>query len=575
MIEKNDEAFFTKESKTPFFNSTNNVGIQPKLTVGQPNDKYEKEADSMADTVVSNSSKPDIQNKEISSIQRESLATPLEDEKLGTAEQRMEEDKLVQEKPEGEAMEEPEEEMVSKMDEEKEEEEGEAVQTKSNTSSNTASSGLTQQIKKKTGKGEKLSKNTKGEMESSFRKDFSDVNIHTDKDAVNMNRELKAQAFTHGKDIYFNSGKYNPDTTEGKRLLAHELTHVVQQNKNIERKIQRDPLIINHRQFMEGELKLNHRAKRDILRRGNLLAGPDQAHIAVTRNSKLAYEISYTAPVDPYRWNILKRFIDNETVEIKAIDAATSFDTKIIRFANGQRSEAINRISLISLLAGGITLPTEAVLQAINPNQTLLASTNPNAHQIYYDSSSGGRGILGSNSLAHELFGHLWLATNGVQYQHGRNLAGTTNITDPLGRQYAGSVDDFIRNYAGASSTAFESPTQNVSQQFMLSSLVWIERNGETNITTDGNGAITGSFGTQWEILSGNYDVLRTNSGQAVNVTPNTSLNTTGIENRVVTWANALPPDKRTAFGNVLRAMTTNFGLNRRTRLANTVLNRL
>ena len=38
-----------------------------------------------------------------------------------------------------------------------------------------------------------------------------------------------SQAFTHGQDIYFNSGKYSPDTNEGKSLLAHELTHVVQQ----------------------------------------------------------------------------------------------------------------------------------------------------------------------------------------------------------------------------------------------------------------------------------------------------------------------------------------------------------
>jgi hypothetical protein len=47
-----------------------------------------------------------------------------------------------------------------------------------------------------------------------------------------MNRELGAQAFTHGNDIYFNSGKYKPGSTEGKQLLAHELTHVVQQRKS-------------------------------------------------------------------------------------------------------------------------------------------------------------------------------------------------------------------------------------------------------------------------------------------------------------------------------------------------------
>jgi hypothetical protein len=66
-------------------------------------------------------------------------------------------------------------------------------------------------------------------MNRSFNADFSNVKIHTDGEAVGMNRELQAQAFTYGSDIYFNAGKFNTDTAAGKRLLAHELTHVVQQ----------------------------------------------------------------------------------------------------------------------------------------------------------------------------------------------------------------------------------------------------------------------------------------------------------------------------------------------------------
>ncbi len=214
--ENKETPFFSKDSKKPFFNVANGDAVQTKLTVGQPGDKYEKEADSMADAVVNNTSKPDIQNKEISSIQRESLATPQEDEKLGTAEQRMEEDKLVQEKPE-----------IQRMGGEEEEE----LQKKSasNANSQNASAGLSQQIKSKSGRGSSLPKTTKAEMESSFGRDFSGVNIHTDQDAVAMNKELGAQAFTHGNDVYFNSGKYNPDSSTGKHLLAHELTHVVQQ----------------------------------------------------------------------------------------------------------------------------------------------------------------------------------------------------------------------------------------------------------------------------------------------------------------------------------------------------------
>jgi hypothetical protein len=46
-----------------------------------------------------------------------------------------------------------------------------------------------------------------------------------------MNQQLKSQAFTHGKDIYFNEGKFDPESKTGKKLLAHELTHVVQQKR--------------------------------------------------------------------------------------------------------------------------------------------------------------------------------------------------------------------------------------------------------------------------------------------------------------------------------------------------------
>jgi len=79
------------------------------------------------------------------------------------------------------------------------------------------------------GKGEKLDDETRVEMETSFDANFSGVKIHTGGDAVAMNRSLKAQAFTHGKDVFFNSGKYDPTSVSGKTLLAHELTHVVQQ----------------------------------------------------------------------------------------------------------------------------------------------------------------------------------------------------------------------------------------------------------------------------------------------------------------------------------------------------------
>ena len=67
------------------------------------------------------------------------------------------------------------------------------------------------------------------EMESKFKFDFSRVRIHTGKEAMMLSEAIKAQAFTHGYDIYFNRGKFAPYTTSGKELLAHELAHVIQQ----------------------------------------------------------------------------------------------------------------------------------------------------------------------------------------------------------------------------------------------------------------------------------------------------------------------------------------------------------
>jgi hypothetical protein len=66
-------------------------------------------------------------------------------------------------------------------------------------------------------------------MEKKFNADFSQVRIHADSDAAHICKSLKALAFTHGNHIYFNNGKYNPASEQGRSLLAHELTHVLQQ----------------------------------------------------------------------------------------------------------------------------------------------------------------------------------------------------------------------------------------------------------------------------------------------------------------------------------------------------------
>lgn len=66
-------------------------------------------------------------------------------------------------------------------------------------------------------------------MEERLGHDFSDVRVHTDTAASDSARSVQARAYTVGSDVVFQSGEYQPDTSEGQRTIAHELTHVVQQ----------------------------------------------------------------------------------------------------------------------------------------------------------------------------------------------------------------------------------------------------------------------------------------------------------------------------------------------------------
>lgn len=88
------------------------------------------------------------------------------------------------------------------------------------------------------GGGSPLPHSIKTEMESGFGADFSKVRIHNDSNAVQMNKQLGSQAFATGNNIYFNQGRYNPSSPSGKHLLAHELTHTVQQGASIRMKPQ-------------------------------------------------------------------------------------------------------------------------------------------------------------------------------------------------------------------------------------------------------------------------------------------------------------------------------------------------
>ncbi|HTF20022.1 MAG TPA: DUF4157 domain-containing protein [Chryseolinea sp.] len=234
----NQPFFRTRDAKnsTKFFS--------PKTAVNEPNDKYEQEANSVARKVskaINNPVPPSVQRKCQHCEQEEKVQRKnIEDE---TIQKRSadEEEGLVQTKsdiatPEKEIQKmgmPAEEEMVTQRKENPLEEETVQRKTKDN---GAAVPYLDHQLERNAGNGRPLPEQTRLQMERSIGADFSQVRIHDDSEAAQMSKDLHAHAFTHGSDIYFNHGKYDTASDSGRELLAHELTHVVQQNGAIGRK---------------------------------------------------------------------------------------------------------------------------------------------------------------------------------------------------------------------------------------------------------------------------------------------------------------------------------------------------
>lgn len=151
--------------------------IQPKLTVGAVGDRYEQEADRVARQVVNQIHAPRV-------IAHSSEPTPVQ-RKIS-----------VQTSGEGGAV--------------SQEWEGELSQARTG--------------------GNPLAAEVKGPMEQGFGADFSGVRVHTDGRADRLARSIQAKAFTTGEDLFFRQGAYQPGSRGGQELIAHELTHVVQQS---------------------------------------------------------------------------------------------------------------------------------------------------------------------------------------------------------------------------------------------------------------------------------------------------------------------------------------------------------
>ena len=169
------------------------IPIQTKLTVGSPGDKYEQEADQVADRVMDKLDAPAPSNAESGqAVQRQDVG---------------EDEEQVNTKPLADT-----------------------IQRQGGEAPGMAAPTIESAIKEKRGGGQPLENSLRRNMEGAFGADFSGVRVHTDSKSDMLNRSLQAKAFTTGQDIHFKQANYDPGSKEGQKLIAHELTHVIQQN---------------------------------------------------------------------------------------------------------------------------------------------------------------------------------------------------------------------------------------------------------------------------------------------------------------------------------------------------------
>ncbi len=256
-----DEDFFSpsqKEAK-PFFSPST---IQAKLAIGEQGDQYEQEADSVADKVVQKLESPQASPKDTAIVSGQSsfdsptnnhstsfTGSGLQLQQVANEDLSPLEEEATQDMKEGAAPIYTPPQDTGNQEEQKEQAQpsigtflsvqafpAAGIQRKEASDSIPATSGIESKLSSSNGQGTSLPADTLHSMEGAFGTDFKDVRLHTGQDAVQMNQQLGAQAFTHGQNIYFNKGKLNPGTKAGKHLLAHELTHTIQQSGAVQKK---------------------------------------------------------------------------------------------------------------------------------------------------------------------------------------------------------------------------------------------------------------------------------------------------------------------------------------------------
>lgn len=259
------QPFFAKAGGGDFF-APAIPAVQMKMTVNKPGDKFEQEADKMADKVMrmpapaappkeeklqrktddklqkkteeklQRSAMPPekIQKKEVEKIQKapatEEKIQKKEVEKIQKApatEEKIQKAPATEEKIQKAPVA---EEKIQKAPAAEEK-----LQRKSSSGTPAVNSNTQSAIQNKTAGGQPLSSDVRSYMEPRFGADFSNVRVHSDAESAGLSNQLSARAFTYQNHVFFSRDQYQPGTSEGKQLLAHELTHTIQQGHAVQR----------------------------------------------------------------------------------------------------------------------------------------------------------------------------------------------------------------------------------------------------------------------------------------------------------------------------------------------------
>jgi hypothetical protein len=356
--------------------------IQTKLSVGPAGDRYEQEADRVAEQVMSMQPPSPTRRGAGGEVQRQAP----EEEEIQTKplaasiiplvqRQEVPEEEEIQTKPL--AQRQAEEEEAQMLPSPLRRGAGGEVQRQADGSFE-AGSKLESRLTAHKGGGSPLPQDVRAYMEPRFGTDFSRVRVHTGGEAAQMNRELNAQAFTHGQDIYLGVGRYDPGTTAGKRLLAHELVHVVQQNGAAGRRLQYKPSTGDIQRAVGFEFEADNYESRKLER-------PSTA----AENASGEIKQRDCKPTKLAKGEPLYRDAVND-FELQADEVGDHSD---LEFVTGQFAETD---------AGGLTTALDEIVRIAGDIHTqwhTLMTTKPTAYYVWTQRQLGWASPSGDNYL--------------------------------------------------------------------------------------------------------------------------------------------------------------------------------